>query len=207
MFWRAVIRSTSVERRLDGLHPRVDGRLVEQSDVAVEAVIRHVEHAVLLAHHPEDALLAVEFGGDDGGPLWVLQLLHAAIGERHEVAVVLVVAAGNGGIEACPFGQERLDAAQRTIGNVAVVDDAYGIAHLARLHALLNLLHEALAEVVVHLGVAGELERPRLEVLALKTGEDEGQANAHYVVEVHDGGPPPPPRPLPTASTGRGKSA
>ena len=176
----------AIERRLDRLHLLVDRRLLKDADVAVEAVVGDVDEAVLLLDLLEQALGPRQLALHDGRPRRVFQVAPAAVGELHQVAVVLVAPAGQDGVELVEV-QLAEHLLQQVLRHAGVVDHPQGLALLAALDALGYLLQRAVAQVVVdlHLGVFRELERVGLEVLVFQPDEDEREAAAHDVFHVH----------------------
>ena len=176
----------TVECCLDRLDRRVDGRLLEQPDVGVKAVVRHMEEAVALADEVEEAFGACEFMTQDAGPRGVFQVFPPTVGEAHEVTVVLVLAAGEGRVETLVV-QLVHHAAQHAGRHGAVVDEPEREAEAPAFDTLRDFLEQAVAQVVVdfHLSILGEFEAVSLVVVEVEAREEQGQAAAHHVVEIH----------------------
>ena len=176
----------SVKGGLDALHVLADGCLLENADVIVKAVIRHVNVAVVLLDEFQEADVLVQFGLDDGRPGGIFQVLASTVGERHQVLVVVVASPGQDGIQ---FVEVQLvhHALQQVFGHPRIVDDTQRVALAAALDAFGNLLEHAVAQVVVylHLGILGELEGVCLEVRVVHAAEYHGQAEADDIIEVH----------------------
>ena len=150
------------------------------------SLVGHVDIAVVLLDELQEADVLVQFGFDNGRPGRVFQVLAAAVGEGHQVFVVVIASAG---LHRVQFVQVQLvhDALQQVFGHAGVVDDAQGVSLAAALHSLGYLLEHAVTQVVVnlHLGVLGELEGIGLVVRIVHPAEYHGQAEADDVVQIH----------------------
>ena len=76
---------------------------------------------------------------------------------------------------------------QQSLGHRRVIDHAERRSPAAALHALRYLLQDTVAQVVVdfHLGIAGKLERERLEVRIILSRENQRQAAADDIIQIH----------------------
>ena len=122
-------------------------------------MIRHMYEPVLLSNSVENALLCFEFGFEYWCPLRIFQVGPSAVGECHEVLVVLVSASAHDGVESVDI-ESRHDALQQFLWHTVVVYHSDGLTALAALHSLCHLLHHTAVEVVVHLhlGILRKLE-------------------------------------------------
>ncbi len=115
-------------------------------------------------------------------------MLLAAVQEGHQVLVVLVAAAHEGRLQLArvqPLAETQAD----ILGHFTVENDADGRAFLAAVDAHGDLLErtEVGVRVQLHFGVLRELEGvgPVVEA-AFEAQEDERQAKADHVVQIHD---------------------
>ena len=122
-------------------------------------MIWHVYEPVFLPNGVENALLGLQLGFEYWCPLGVFQVIPSAVGECHEVLVVLVSASAHDGVERVNV-ESRHDALEQFLRHTVVVDDTYRLTALAALHSLGHLLHHSTIEVVVHLhlGIFREFE-------------------------------------------------
>ena len=183
----------AVERYLYRLDLGRHGGLPEQLQIGVEGMVGHVDEAVRGGddlEKPGNAAVLPRHRGPPGAEhverpaLRVLEVAAAAVGEGHEVAVVVIAAAWHHGV----VGREpelAHDPPEQVRGHLAVVHDPQGLAGAARRKALLDLLHLALVEVVVdlHLGVARELEGICLPAVESEADEELVHHQAENVVE------------------------
>lgn len=142
-----------------------DGRLAEQLDIGIEAMVGHVDEAVALADQAQHAPL-LELAFVDGGPGQIAQLLASAVGKLHEILVVVIASAGQDGVQLIDV--ELLhEPLEQVLWHERVIEHADGFAPLAALHSLRYLLHQSVAQVGVHLhlGILGELEGEDLKLL------------------------------------------
>ena len=187
----------AVERYLYGLDLGRDRRLAQQLEVGVEGMVRHMDETVGGRYYLEDAgNPATAFHGRtpdaehvDGPALLVLEVGSSAVGEGHEVAVVVVAPAGHYGV----VGREPElvhDAAHEFLRHGAVVHHPQRLSGAPRGKALLHLLHLAVVEVVVdlHLGIPSELERICLVSVEIQPDEELAQHETQHVVERYDAG-------------------
>ena len=149
-------------------------------------MVGHVEETVFLLDAADEALGPVEFAFQDGRPGRIAQVAAPAVGEFHEVLVVLVASAGQHRVQAVEVELAE-DTLEQILRHTRVVEHAQGFAALAALHAFRDFLEHARAQVVVylHLGIAGKLEGVGLISRVAQSFEDEGQAVAHGVVQIH----------------------
>ena len=128
-------------------------------------MVWHVYEAVFLANLFEHRLLAEELRSHHWLPALVLQFEVSAVGERHQVAVVLVSATGERRVEFAHVESVE-HALLHFARHVLVVNHADSHTTLARVYAQRNLLHSAVVGEVVHLhlSVLCELERVGLVV-------------------------------------------
>ena len=176
----------AVERGLDTLHLLMDGGLLQEADVVVEAMVRHVDEAVALLHQPQQALAAIQFRTYQGFPTWVFQVLPAAIGEGHQVFVVMITTSGQHRVQLVEIQHVHHTLVQ-VFRHGGVVDDAQGIAFPPTLHSLGYLLQHAVTQVVVylHLGILRKLEGVRFEVVVVQSAEDDRKTESDDIVQVH----------------------
>ncbi len=114
----------TVERGLDFLYARSQRRLAQHADVAVERVVRHVDETILLTDGVDDALLGEKLRLHHLRPARVFQLTVPAVGELHQVAMVLVPASGERRVEFLHV-EPLQDFLLHLLWHVAVVDYTY----------------------------------------------------------------------------------
>ena len=89
----------SVQCGLDALHLAVDGCFLQHTQVGIKAVIGHVDVTVLLADQFQNAFFrAGQFLFQDRRPCRILQVFAAAVGEFHQVLVILIASSGQHGV-------------------------------------------------------------------------------------------------------------
>ena len=98
----------------------------------------------------------------------------------------MIAASGKNGIQLVQV-ECREHLVQQSLGHRRVIDHAERRPPAAALHALRYLLQDTVAQVVVdfHLGIAGKLERERLEVRIILSGENQRQAAADDIIQIH----------------------
>ena len=177
----------TIECGLYLLHAGAQSSLAQQSDVCVERVVGHVYEAVFLAYLLEERLLGEEFGLHHGLPLLIFQFIVAAVGKRHEVAVVLIASCCERSVK---FAHVKTveNALLHVAWHVLVVYHSDWFATLSRVHTERNLLHSAVVGIVVyfHFGILGELEGVGFVCRRLGADEYQRQTEAYDVVEIHD---------------------
>ena len=119
-----------------------------------------MDEEVLAAYLVKNALLCKEFRFHHVSPLRIFQFVVTAVGESHQVLVVLITAAAQRHIELA-----HVELAHQfllhLLGHALVVDKSHGLAVPAAAHALGNFLKHAVVGVVVHLhlGILCKLKR------------------------------------------------
>ena len=150
-------------------------------------MVWHVDEAVFLTYLVEDALIGEELRLHDRSPLLIFQFLMSAIRKRHQVLVVLVSATSERGVQLLGV-QSLTQFLLHLLRHLSVEDDTHSLALLSAAYAEGYLLHRTEVGIVVHLhlGILGKLEGVGAVDALLEADEDEWQAEAHHVVEVHD---------------------
>ena len=150
-------------------------------------MVRHVYEAVLMTDGVEHGGLREKFGLHHRLPFLELQLRVSAVGERHEVAMVLITSSGKRRVELL-YVETFEDALLHFARHVLVIDNADGFATLTRADAHRNLLHSSVVGIVVHLhlGVLRKLEGVSLIRGRLGADKDKREAESYDVVQIHN---------------------
>ena len=150
-------------------------------------MVWNVDEPVFLSYSVEYALCLFQFRLKYRSPFRVFQVVASAVGESHEVLVVLVSSSANYGVEGVNV-ESRHDVLQQVLWHTVVVDDTYRLAAFPAFYTPCHLLHYATAEVVVHLhlSVLRKLKRIRFVSAVAASYENHGKTVSYHVVEEHD---------------------
>ena len=111
----------------------------------------------------------------------------SAVGEVHQVFMILVALAAQCGVKLAHF-QFAHNGLPHIAWHVAVIDNADGFAVLSAAHPQGDTFHGAVVGVVInfHLRIFGKLETECPVVVFGKSDKDEWQAEAYHVIKIHD---------------------
>ena len=110
----------SVKGGFDAFHLFADCSFLQHTDVIVKTVVGNVDKPVFFLYQLKQAFSAVQFGLDDRSPYRVFQVLASAVGERHQVFMVVVASSTQYGVQLVQIQFVHYPF-QHVLGHLAVV--------------------------------------------------------------------------------------
>ena len=176
----------SVQRNLDALYLLVYSSFLKYPDKRIKVMERYMDKPVFLLNLCQQAVFAVQFFLQNRRPLRILQVASSAIGEFHEILVVLVASAGYHRIQGIQIHLLQYPS-QHILRHARVIDYTQRLSTATALHTLRDFLQGTRTQVIVyfHFRVAGKLEGIRLKIREAQSLEHQWQAAADHIIQVN----------------------